>query len=130
MKKLRRHGETLTIDMHLHLKQYTKKPSSPPISLLPMIGNGESIMVTPSLMEPYGPVANIDFESLMFENTEFGEMGLATLSQHHESPHQFPPESSDGTSLGTSSSLSGFSEEATMDPRYLSNTDWYYPGNF
>jgi hypothetical protein len=77
-----------------------------------------------------GPVANIDFESLMFENTEFGEMGLATLSQHHESPHQFPPESSDGTSLGTSSSLSGFSEEATMDPRYLSNTDWYYPGNF
>lgn len=141
MKKVRRHGETLTLDIHLRSKKWTTtslEESNVGFSL-ENIEIEEDIATTPELKGPPNSAVSDHYDDLMPLDSQFGEMDSANSSQYHNYPHQFASEFSDSmyySPLGdyyefqapeTQATMSGMPEEATYDPRYLSNTDWY-PG--
>jgi hypothetical protein len=143
MKKVTRHGETLTLDMHLHSKEWTTPapPEEPTAGiLLPFesIEIEEDIVTTPELIGPPNSVISNYFGDSMLPESHFSEMDFAASFQHHDSPTQYPSGFSDGiystldnsyefSNPETHATMSGFPEEATYDPRHLSNTAWY-PG--
>lgn len=136
MKKLRRHGETLTMGMHLHLKQSTVQlpylPSSS--SLFTSIGNGQDMIAMPDII-----ASPTSFEDLMLSNPDFGEMDmLDPLSYSEATPQatlgygddmEFVLDGSEFTGAQGNISMSDLLKEATFDPGYMTATGWY-PDNY
>ena len=133
MKKLRRHGETLTMEMHLHLNQCTMQLPSLSVSASPFasIGSGQDMITAPDFMaEPNRS------EDLMLFDSENGEMDLSTTSNYNEIATPVSLGFIDGIEyeLGDFQEFPGAEphvfmsdllEEATLYPPYLSTTDWY-----
>ena len=137
MKKLRRHGETLIIDMHLHLKQYTTPLPYLPVSTSPFasIGSGQDMIAAPDFV-----AAPASFEDLMLYDHDFREMDMASPSNYGEIAPQAPlgftgdmdfilDDSQEFPGAEAYVSMSDLLEGATFDPGYISTTGWY-PGNY
>jgi len=142
MKKVNRHGETLTLDIHLRSEKWTMPLTmKEPDIVFPFenIEVEEDIVTSPELMGTPNMVVSNYFDEMTLLDSQFGEMESAISSPIHDLPPQLPSGFSGAMNStpdgyhefqypGTHATTAEIPEEAIYDPRYLSFTDWY-PGN-